>query len=337
MAFLDEITIQARAGKGGDGVVRWRREKFIAKGGPNGGDAGRGGHVYIRAVRSFRVLDQYRSRKEFFAEDGAPGGSRSYTGKDGDRLTIDFPVGSVVTNVTTGQVYELNKEGQEFKILTGGNGGYGNEHFKSSTNQAPDKATKGWPGEEAELHVVISLIADVGLIGFPNAGKSSLLNILTNAQAKVGDYPFTTLDPNLGDLYGYIIADIPGLIEGASEGKGLGHKFLRHISKTKVLVHLISFEQSNMMKAYETIRAELETYSKEAAEVARNKSFNLGDKKEIILLTKTDTVPKEVVEATLKKFKKLGKPVFAVTLFDDGTVKEFQDQLIQFLKKEDQE
>jgi len=147
MAFLDEITIEAAAGKGGDGVVQWRREKFIAKGGPNGGDGGRGGHVYIRAVRSFRVLDQYRSKKEFLAEDGKPGGSRSFTGADGDRLTIDFPVGSLVTNVTTGATYDLNKEGLEFKILTGGNGGFGNEHFKSSTNQAPDKATKGWPAD----------------------------------------------------------------------------------------------------------------------------------------------------------------------------------------------
>jgi GTP-binding protein len=323
MAFLDEITIQAKAGNGGNGVVQWRREKFIAKGGPNGGDGGRGGHVYIRAVRSFRVLDQYRSKKEFLAEDGKPGGSRSFKGADGARLTIDFPVGSVVTNVTTGMSYDLNKEGLEFKILTGGNGGFGNEHFKSSTNQAPDKATNGWPGEEAELHIVISLIADVGLIGFPNAGKSSLLNIITNAQAKVGDYPFTTLDPNLGDLYGYIIADIPGLIEGASEGKGLGHTILSHISKTKVLVHLISFEQANMMKAYETIRNELEKFPGE-----------LAQKEEIILLTKTDVVPEEAVGATKKKFKKLGKPLFAVTLFDDSTVKEFSDDLVKILKKE---
>jgi GTP-binding protein len=334
MAFLDEITIEAGAGKGGDGVVQWRREKFIAKGGPNGGDGGRGGHVYIRAVRSFRVLDQYRSKKEFFAEDGKPGASRSYTGADGARLTIDFPVGSVVTNVTTGQTYDLNKEGIEFKILTGGNGGFGNEHFKSSTNQAPDKATKGWPGERAELHIVISLIADVGLIGFPNAGKSSLLNIITNAQAKVGDYPFTTLDPNLGDLYGYIIADIPGLIEGASEGKGLGHKFLRHISKTKVLVHLVSFEQPNMMKSYETIRSELQRYSISSADASRD--GNLMEKQEIILLTKTDTVPEEVVEATVKKFQKLGKPVFAITLFDEKKVKEFSDELVRFLKRDDE-
>jgi GTP-binding protein len=310
MAFLDEITIEAKAGNGG-----------------------RGGHVYIRSVRSFRVLDQYRSKREFFAENGGDGGNRSYTGADGSRLTIDFPVGSVVTNITTGATYELNKEGQEFKLLTGGSGGHGNEYFKSSTNQAPDRATNGKPGEEAELHVVISLIADVGLIGFPNAGKSSLLNILTNAQAKVGDYPFTTLDPNLGDLYGYIIADIPGLIEGAHEGKGLGHKFLRHISKTKVVVHLVSFEQTNMMKAYETVRNELSQFVAAPKQGEGGKS-TLSEKEEIILLTKTDTVPEEVIEATLKKFKKIGKPVFAVTLFDDNSVKEFSDELIKFLKKE---
>lgn len=321
MAFLDEITIQAKAGNGGNGVVRWRHEKFVQKGGPSGGDGGRGGHVYIRAVRSFRVLDQYRSKKEFFAENGEDGGNRSFKGADGERLTIDFPIGSVITNVTTGTVYELTKEGQEFKILTGGSGGFGNEHYKSSTNQAPKKATPGKPGEEAELHITVSLIADVGLIGFPNAGKSSLLNILTNAQAKIGDYPFTTLDPNLGDLFGYIIADIPGLIEGASDGKGLGHKFLRHISKTKVVVHLISFEQANMMKAYETVRTELEKYGN-----------GLPQKEEFILLTKTDTVDEKTVEATLKKFKKLAKPVFAVTLFDDSSVKEFSDALVKLLR-----
>jgi GTPase len=322
MAFLDEITITAKAGKGGDGVVRWRREKFIAKGGPNGGDGGKGGDVYIRAVRSLRVLDQYRSKKEFAAEDGEAGGSRSFKGADGKRLYIDFPIGSKITNTATGDSFELTKEGQEIKILQGGSGGYGNEHFKSSTNQTPKESTEGKPGEEAELHVEVSLIADVGLIGFPNAGKSSLLNALTNAQAKTGDYPFTTLDPNLGDLYGYIIADIPGLIEGASDGKGLGHRFLRHVTKTKVLVHLISFEQANMMKAYETIRNELEKYSSE-----------LTSKEEIIVLTKTDTVDAEVVSQMKKKFEKLDKLVYTITLFDDESLKHFNNELVKFLKK----
>jgi GTPase len=322
MAFLDEITIQASAGSGGNGVVRWRRDKFEPKGGPNGGDGGRGGDVIIRAVRSFRVLDQYRSKKEYAAERGEDGGSRSLKGADGDDITIDFPIGSVVTNTQTGESWELTKEGQEITILRGGAGGFGNEHFKSSTNQTPMEATPGKPGESAELHIEVSLIADVGLIGFPNAGKSSLLNALTNAEAKVGDYPFTTIDPNLGDLYGTIIADIPGLIEGASGGKGLGTKFLRHVAKTKVLAHLVSFEQANMMKAYETIRDELEQYGN-----------GLAEKDEIILLTKTDVVDASVIAATKKKFEKLKKPVYAITLFDDGSVKEFRDALVQYLKE----
>ncbi len=322
MAFLDEITIQARAGKGGDGVVRWRQEKFIAKGGPNGGDGGKGGDVYIRAIRSLRVLDQYKRKKEYVAENGEEGGNKSFKGANGEALYLEFPIGSTITNQETGVVYELTKEGQEIKVLMGGMGGRGNESFKSSTNQSPQESTVGKDGEEATFYIEVTLIADVGLIGFPNAGKSSLLNALTNAQAKIGDYPFTTLDPNLGDLYGLIIADIPGLIEGASDGKGLGHKFLKHIAKTKVLVHLISFEQPNMMKSYETIREELEKFGK-----------NLTEKDEIILLTKTDIVTPEVVAATKKKFEKLKKPVFTVTLFDEGGVKEFKDELITYLKK----
>lgn len=323
MAFLDEITISASAGKGGDGVVRWRKDKFEPRGGPNGGDGGRGGNVFIRAVRSLRVLDQYRSKKEYRAEDGEAGASRSLKGANGKDITIDFPVGSVITNIGTGEQWELVKEGQEIKILTGGAGGFGNEHFKSSTNQTPQESTPGKPGQEAELHIEVSLIADVGLVGFPNAGKSSLLNALTNATVKIGDYPFTTIDPNLGDLYGFIVADIPGLIEGASEGKGLGHTFLRHIAKTKVIVHLVSFEQQNMMGAYETIREELAKYGK-----------GLDEKDEIILLTKTDTVPEKTVTDAIKKFAKLKKPIFAVTLFDDTSVKDFKDELIKILKKE---
>lgn len=321
MAFLDEITITAQAGKGGNGVVSWRREKFIAKGGPNGGDGGQGGDVYIKAIRSLRVLDQYRAKKEFFAPDGVHGGSRSFKGANGEDLYIEFPIGSKITNVTTGISYELTKEGQEIKILRGGAGGHGNEHFKSSTNQAPQEATHGKDGEFAELHIEVSLIADVGLVGFPNAGKSSLLNALTNATAKVGEYPFTTIDPNLGDLFGHIIADIPGLIEGASSGKGLGFTFLRHITKTKILLHLISLEQESPMKAYQTIRNELETFGQ-----------GLSQKEEIILLTKTDVTTPDNVNKIKSEFENLNKKVFAITLFDDAQIKDFRDSLVHILK-----
>ncbi len=322
MAFLDEITITAKAGKGGNGVVSWRREKFIARGGPNGGDGGQGGDVFIKAIRSLRVLDQYRAKKEFFAPDGVPGSARSLKGANGEDLYIEFPIGSKITNITTGEVYELTKEGQEIKILRGGAGGHGNEHFKSSTNQAPQEATPGKEGEFAELHIEVSLIADVGLVGFPNAGKSSLLNSLTNATAKVGEYPFTTIDPNLGDLFGYIIADIPGLIEGASAGKGLGFTFLRHITKTKIILHLVSLEQEFPMKAYETIRNELSEFGQ-----------GLTDKEEVILLTKTDVTHPDTVEKIKTEFENLGKKVFSITLFDDEKVKVFRDELIHFLKE----
>lgn len=324
MAFLDEITITAQAGKGGNGIVSWRREKFIAKGGPNGGDGGQGGDVFIKAIRSLRVLDQYRAKKEFFAEDGVPGGKRSFKGANGEDLYIEFPIGSKITNKTSGEIYELTKEGQEIRILRGGQGGFGNEHFKSSTNQAPKEATPGKEGGFAELHIEVSLIADVGLVGFPNAGKSSLLNALTNSQAKVGEYPFTTIDPNLGDLFGFIIADIPGLIEGASGGKGLGSTFLRHITKTKIILHLVSFEQEDMMNAYKVIRGELETFGQ-----------GLSEKEEIILLTKTDMTNAENIEKVKKDFEALGKKVFDITLFDDKAVKAFSDDLIHFLKNKE--
>lgn len=323
MAFLDEITIHAQAGAGGDGVVRWRKDKFEPKGGPNGGDGGRGGDVIVRAIRSLRVLDQYRGKQLYKADDGEDGKTKSLKGADGDDLRIDFPVGATIKNLTTGETFELTKEGQEITILRGGVGGYGNEHFKSSTNQTPMESTPGKPGEEADFLIEVSLIADVGFVGFPNAGKSSLLNGLTNATAKIGDYPFTTIDPNLGDLYGFILADIPGLIEGASDGKGLGTKFLRHIAKTKVLVHLVSFENQNLMTAYETIRAELTAYG-----------GGLAEKPEIILLSKTDTVDEATVAATVKKFAKLGKPVYTITLFDDASVKAFRDVLVKFLEQQ---
>ena len=220
-------------------------------------------------------------------------------------------------------------------LLKGGYGGYGNEHFKSSTNTTPKESNPGQDGENGNFHIELELFADMGLVGLPNAGKSSLLNAITNSDAKVGDYAFTTLDPNLGDFYGYIIADIPGIIEGASEGKGLGVKFLRHIKRTKMLAHLVSFENlslgtSGMMKVYKEIRKELEKY---------DKNLDLGNeglssKEEIIILTKTDTVENiKIIDKAKKEFEKLGKQVFVLSLFDDKSIKVFKDSLMKIFNK----
>lgn len=326
MAFIDELKFKAIAGRGGDGVVRWRQEKFIAKGGPNGGDGGRGGNVIIEAVRDVMALSHIKGKVEFKAEDGFPGEGASRHGAKGEHLTINVPVGSVVINLDTGWEYEFTEVGQKETILTGGGGGRGNEHFKSSTNQAPRQATKGRPGSEAKFKVELRLFADLGLVGFPNAGKSSLINALTNSKSKIGDYAFTTLDPNLGDFFGHIIADIPGVIEGAHEGKGLGSKFLRHITRTKMLAHLISFEHAltdgatGMSKAYKAIREELKKYGK-----------GLTEKEEIIILTKTDMVDQKIIDREIKKFQKLSDNVFVVSLYDDNSVKDITKHISQIL------
>lgn len=335
MAFVDEGHIYVEAGKGGDGVVRWRREIYVPKGGPAGGDGGRGGSVYAKAVRGMHSLQYYRSSKKFKAKDGDAGGGNKMHGADGESVTLEFPLGTRIKNLDTGAEFFLETEGQTERLVKGGIGGKGNDHFKSSTNVAPRQFTEGKPGEEGHFSIELELFADVGLVGLPNAGKSSMLNALTNAQAKIGDYAFTTLDPNLGDFYGHIIADIPGLIEGASEGKGLGIKFLKHIKRTRMLAHLISFENEltktgGMMKVYKQIRKELETFDK-------NQNANLSDKKEIIVLTKYDVIPDDVqdkmVEKKIAEFKKLGNPVFVVSLFDDTSVKSFADGFVKVLGK----
>ena len=320
--FIDEIKIHAKAGRGGDGVVRWRQEKFIDRGGPNGGDGGRGGSVYAVTVQDINLLSKYKHKKEFKAEKGDDGAGGSRHGKDGEDLIIELPVGSIITNIENGASVSLDKVGQKELLLKGGMGGYGNEQFKSSINTTPTKATKGAFGEEGNFKIELQLFADVGLVGLPNAGKSSLLNSMTNAHAKIGAYQFTTLDPNLGEFHKYVIADIPGLIEGASGGKGLGIKFLKHVKRTQMLAHLVSFENENMMKVYKQIRKELEKYDK-----------SLGDKDEIIILTKTDTIDNpKVIDKAVKEFSKLGKQVFTLSLYDDKSVKAFSDSLVKLLR-----
>ncbi len=342
MQLIDEITIKAKAGHGGDGVVRWRQEKFIPKGGPAGGDGGKGGDVYLRAIRDPFALARYKRAIVHEAGRGDDGGEAKRHGANGKDIILDIPIGSVVTNVENGMKWELTQEGEQVLVLYGGHGGLGNEHFKSSLNTTPLKATPGKSGERAEFFIELSLFADIGFVGLPNAGKSSLLNSLTNAKAKIGEYAFTTLDPNLGDFHGYILADIPGLIEGASEGKGLGTKFLRHITHTRILAHLVSCElgvnkiltkkgetskksasSDGMMKAYKDIRAELESYG-----------HGLAEKDEVIVLTKTDVFSdSKELEARIKEFKKLKKPVFTISLFDEKSVKMLADEIIKLLKK----
>jgi GTP-binding protein len=335
MAFIDEMKIYAEAGRGGDGVVRWRQEKFIPKGGPAGGDGGRGGDFYAIAVRNLNILSKYKAKKEFFAEKGGNGGGKSLHGKRGDDFLLELPIGSIIKNLKTEEEWQLLKEGQKVLLLKGGYGGFGNEHFKKSTNTTPRESNPGEDGEKGEFLIELEIFADLGLIGLPNAGKSSLLNSITNANPKIADYAFTTLDPNLGDFYNYVIADIPGLIEGASNGKGLGIKFLKHIKRTKILAHLISFENlsistTDMKKAYQEIRKELEAYDQ------KNDLGNegLSKKEEIIILTKTDIVAnKKIIEKVEKDFKKINKNTFVLSLYDDASVKNLTDNLVKILKK----
>ena len=329
MAFIDEMTIEASAGRGGDGVVRWRQEKFIPKGGPAGGDGGRGGDFYVSALRDVHILSRYKSRKKFSAGRGEDGGNKSLHGKNGEDFVLDLPVGSTITNLETDQKWTLLSEGEKIMLLRGGYGGFGNEHFKSSTNTTPIESREGKDGDRGNFKIELELFADLGLVGLPNAGKSSLLNAVTNARALVGDYAFTTLDPNLGDFYGYIIADIPGLIEGASEGKGLGVKFLRHIKRTKMLAHLVSFENSNMLKTYKEVRKELAKYDKSSG----LDKDGLSAKEEIIILTKADVAedPK-VIKKKIQDFKKVSKKVLVLSLFDDKMIKDLKKELTKILK-----
>jgi GTP-binding protein len=321
MALIDEIQFHAKAGDGGNGVVRWRHEKGKEFSGAAGGNAGPGGDVYVRAVRDTDILARHKSVKQFEAGRGEDGRSLSQHGAAGEDRYIDLPIGSVITNQKTNRVVELIEEGQVSKILHGGRGGLGNEHFKASTNVKPEQSTPGMAGEEADFTVELSLIADAGLIGLPNAGKSSLLNALTSAHSKIGAYAFTTIDPHLGVMQGYILADIPGLIEGASEGKGLGHKFLRHVKRTKRLLHLVSLENENIEETYLTVRKELEKYGD-----------GLPEKPETIVLTKTDmSNPADIAKAH-KILSKYNKDIIEVTVLDDASIKKSGEEIMKRLR-----
>jgi GTP-binding protein len=310
MSFVDKVTVTIVAGDGGDGKLSFRREKFIDKGGPNGGDGGKGGDIVLLASRNQNTLAAFRYRKEIKAEAGQPGGQNRKHGRSAPDLLVAVPVGTIATSEDGATLADLVEDGQQAVIAKGGQGGFGNAHFVSSRRQAPKFAEKGEPGETLSVHLELKMIADVGLVGLPNAGKSTLLNKLSNARPEIADYPFTTLTPNLGVVdvdktTSILFADIPGLIEGAAAGKGLGHDFLRHIERTAVIVHLVDAYNEDTPTAYQTVRAELEAYQPE-----------LIKRPEIIVLNKVEGLDGEIVAdliAQLERVAPSGTAIFAIS------------------------
>ncbi|PIR83135.1 GTPase ObgE [Candidatus Kaiserbacteria bacterium CG10_big_fil_rev_8_21_14_0_10_56_12] len=324
MAFVDQITIHATSGKGGDGVVRWLRTKSNARGGPVGGDGGKGGNVIVVGVRDLGALARYRYEKNFSAENGEAGKGNLKRGANGGDLTLPVPIGTIVKVVDTGTEHEITRENERVVLFRGGHGGLGNARFKSSTHQNPFESRAGKPASGGEIQLTLKLIADVGLVGLPNAGKSSLLNALTHAKSKVGDYPFTTLEPSLGQFNGHLLADIPGLIEGASSGKGLGTRFLKHVERTGILLHLVSADTENPLTAYKEVRHELESFGS-----------TLGTKREIVVLSKIDLI--DAAEVAVKEellSEETGRDVFMVSIFDEESLHRFSSRLSSLLKKE---
>ncbi len=322
MFLVDEIRLQVSAGRGGDGVVRWLHLKGKDHSGPAGGNGGDGGGVYISAIRDLYALGHYNPEKALSAKDGSDGEAESRHGKKGSHLTIELPVGSVVVNRSTGEQYELLEEGQTYLILKGGRGGAGNAVFKSSVNRSPDQSFPGQAGESAEIDIELRLIADAGFIGLPNAGKTSLLNALTGATGKIGSYAFTTLNPHLGVFYNYVLADIPGVIEGAAEGKGLGITFLRHIARTRILLHCVSLESETPLDDWRTVRKEIEQYQNGA----------LKSHREIIVLTKSDTRDVPYIKDILESFNNISdNRVLNVSVIDDVSLDAFKRDLSSVL------
>ncbi|MFA5985892.1 MAG: Obg family GTPase CgtA [Parcubacteria group bacterium] len=302
--IIDDVTIDVKAGRGGDGVALFARAKFDQ--GPTGGNGGRGGNVLLKGVSDLGALRPFRSTKNVKAEAGKNGEQNTCTGADGAGVTISVPVGTVAHDLTHDKIYEIISVGQKVVVAKGGNGGFGNHHFRSSRNTSPKIAKAGQEGEHIRLRLELKMIADVGFVGYPNVGKSSLLNELTNAQSKVANYNFTTLEPHLGVYYDLILADIPGLIEGAAEGKGLGHKFLRHIERTCILFHFIAATSTRPVADYRAIRKELH-------------KFNplLSEKPEWIVVSKTDECTEKKVQSVVKKLQKVNPHVVTVSILDD--------------------
>ena len=323
MKFLDQVKIYVKAGNGGSGSPSFRREKFVEFGGPDGGDGGKGGSVILISERNLNTLIDYRYQQHFKAERGKDGSGKNKTGKGGEDLYLKVPLGTQVfeeDNKTL--IYDFKSQKEEFLVASGGKGGFGNTRFKSSTNRAPKKFTKGGQGEEFWIWLQLKTIADIGIIGLPNAGKSSLLASMTSANPKIANYKFTTINPNLGvasyDDKEVTLADIPGLIEGAHTGTGLGIKFLKHIERCKTLLHLIDITEDDLFISYNQVRKELSKYSKD-----------LVKKKEIVVLNKTDLIDEEEKKEKIKKLKnKLKKNIFLMSTMDKKSVSDIKSKLV---------
>ena len=326
MKFLDQVKIYVKAGNGGSGSPSFRREKFVEFGGPDGGDGGKGGSVILISERNLNTLIDYRYQQHFKAERGKDGSGKNKTGKGGEDLYLKVPLGTQVfeeDNKTL--IYDFKSQKEEFLVASGGKGGFGNTRFKSSTNRAPKKFTKGGQGEEFWIWLQLKTIADIGIIGLPNAGKSSLLASMTSANPKIANYKFTTINPNLGvasyDDKEVTLADIPGLIEGAHTGTGLGIKFLKHIERCKTLLHLIDITEDDLFISYNQVRKELSKYSKD-----------LVKKKEIVVLNKTDLIDEEEKKEKIRKLKnKLKKNIFLMSTMDKKSVSDIKSKLVNYV------
>jgi len=326
MKFLDQVKIYIKAGNGGDGSPSFRREKFIEYGGPDGGDGGNGGSVILKAERNLNTLIDYRYQQHHKAKRGDNGSGQNRTGKSGDNLVLKVPLGTQVfeeDNKTL--IFDFIKIGEEFVAAAGGKGGLGNTRFKSSTNRAPKKFTKGTPGEEFTIWLQLKTIADIGIIGLPNAGKSSLLAAITNANPKIANYEFTTLNPNLGvasyDDKEITIADIPGLIEGAHKGTGLGIQFLKHVERCKSLLHMIDITRDDIKESYNQVKTELKNYSSK-----------LSKKKELIVLNKTDLIDQKKIKEIVNDFSKSTRSeVITMSTFEKKAVSKIKAKLISYV------